>query len=80
MTKKMNVRRGPQSPSSSGEVACPRCGKPASAQHFKENETCAAMVARLRAMLNVSQRKHVVAGPGRPKGSKTKAQKKGATK
>ena len=52
-----------------GSLPCPRCGKPASAQHFKKRAKCAAIVAKLRGMLNVAQRKRVVAGPGRPKGS-----------
>ena len=57
-------------------LRCPGCRAIASAQHFKENEHCAAIVAKLRGMLNVAQRKHAVAGPGRPKGS-GKKQKKG---
>jgi len=60
-------------------LLCPRCGKPASAKHFKRYKACAAVVARLRAMLNVSQRKRVVPGPGR--GHKKPASKKpGGTK
>ena len=54
-------------------LPCPRCGKDASAAHFKRNKACAAYVARLRAMLNVSQRRRVVAGPGRPRKGATTA-------
>jgi hypothetical protein len=56
----------------SGPLACPRCGEEASAAHFKTHPACASVVARLRAMLNCSRRKRVVAGPGRPKGSKNR--------
>jgi hypothetical protein len=61
-------------------LLCPRCGQVASAAHFKSHKGCAAVVARLRAMLNVSQRKRAVAGPGRPKGSKTGGGKSGPPK
>jgi hypothetical protein len=62
MTAKRSGEGGENPP-----IPCPRCGQQASAHHFKTHKRCAAYVARLRAMLNVSHRKRVVAGPGRPR-------------
>ena len=77
MSRTKEPNGGPQGPL---PLACPNCGLPASADHFKESRDCADVAARLRAMLNVSQRKHAVAGPGRPKGAKDKGPRKEAAK